>query len=45
MAETKRDPIETFTVITHSDKKTIELGQKLGALLEDGDMVALVGEL
>ena len=45
MAETKRGPIETFTVITHSDKETIELGQKLGALLEDGDMVALVGEL
>jgi tRNA threonylcarbamoyladenosine biosynthesis protein TsaE len=45
VAETKRDPIETFTVITHSDKETIELGQKLGALLEDGDMVALVGEL
>lgn len=45
MAETKRETIETFTVITHSDTETIELGQKLGALLEDGDMVALVGEL
>jgi tRNA threonylcarbamoyladenosine biosynthesis protein TsaE len=45
VAETKREPIENFTIITQSDRETIELGQKLGALLEDGDMVALVGEL
>jgi tRNA threonylcarbamoyladenosine biosynthesis protein TsaE len=45
VAEKKKEPIETFTVITLSDRETIELGQKLGALLKDGDMVALVGEL
>ena len=45
MAETKREPIESFTIITHSDRETIALGQKLGTLLEDGDMLALVGEL
>ena len=28
-----------------SDAETIKLGQKLGALLADGDVVALVGEL
>ena len=34
-----------YTVITRSDAETIALGQKLGALLETGDMVALIGEL
>ena len=45
MSETKGELIESFTIITHSDRETITLGQKLGTLLEDGDMVALVGEL
>lgn len=30
---------------TISDQETIKLGQRLGALLTDGDVVALVGEL
>ena len=34
-----------YTVITQSDAETIALGQKLGACLEAGDMVALIGEL
>lgn len=45
MAETIRESIESYTIITHSDRETIELGQKLGAFLQDGDMVALAGEL
>jgi tRNA threonylcarbamoyladenosine biosynthesis protein TsaE len=45
VVETGKETIETFTVTTHSDRETIALGRKLGALLEDGDMVALVGEL
>jgi tRNA threonylcarbamoyladenosine biosynthesis protein TsaE len=30
---------------THSDKETIGLGQKIGALLSPGDIVALIGPL
>lgn len=30
---------------TNSDKETIKLGQKLGSLLSEGDLVALVGVL
>jgi tRNA threonylcarbamoyladenosine biosynthesis protein TsaE len=36
---------KSFTYITVSDEETIILGQKLGDLLTDGDVVALVGEL
>ena len=45
MGGANRKTIEDYTVITHSDAETIELGQKLGTLLEDGDVVAQVGEL
>ena len=45
MIGTDGKTIENYTVITHSDAETIALGKKLGALLEDGDVVALVGEL
>ena len=38
-------PRAKYTAITQSDMETIALGQKLGALLETGDMVALIGEL
>ena len=34
-----------ITYITTSDEETISLGQRLGALLSEGDVVALVGEL
>jgi tRNA threonylcarbamoyladenosine biosynthesis protein TsaE len=34
-----------YTVISRSDRETIALGQKLGRLLEAGDMIALIGEL
>lgn len=34
-----------ITYITNSDEETISLGKKLGALLSEGDVVALVGEL
>lgn len=34
-----------FTLITRSDEETVELGSTLGNLLDDGDVVALVGEL
>jgi tRNA threonylcarbamoyladenosine biosynthesis protein TsaE len=34
-----------YTVTTQSDTETIALGQRLGAHLEAGDMVALIGEL
>lgn len=37
--------ITRFTLVTESDQETIELGCTLGALLEEGDVVALVGEL
>lgn len=36
---------KSFTYITVSDEETIILGQKLGDVLTDGDVVALVGEL
>ena len=32
-------------MVSHSDQETIRVGQKLGALLSDGDVVGLVGEL
>jgi tRNA threonylcarbamoyladenosine biosynthesis protein TsaE len=34
-----------FTLVTESDQETIELGIIVGTLLEEGDVVALVGEL
>lgn len=34
-----------LTYNTVSDRETIKLGQKLGAVLCEGDMIALVGEL
>lgn len=37
--------ITCFTVLTQSEQETIELGCTLGALLEEGDVVALAGEL
>ena len=36
---------KSLTYITVSDEETIILGQKLGDVLTDGDVVALVGEL
>jgi tRNA threonylcarbamoyladenosine biosynthesis protein TsaE len=38
----KMDPL---TITTASESETIQLGHKLGALLEEGDVVGLVGEL
>lgn len=38
-------PAKQVTYITTSDEETISLGQRLGALLSEGDVVALVGEL
>ena len=37
--------INRFTLVTQSDQETIDLGFTLGTLLEEGDVVALVGEL
>lgn len=34
-----------FTVVTESDQETVELGSTLGSCLEQGDVVALTGEL
>jgi tRNA threonylcarbamoyladenosine biosynthesis protein TsaE len=34
-----------FTVVTESDQETVELGSILGSCLEQGDVVALTGEL
>jgi tRNA threonylcarbamoyladenosine biosynthesis protein TsaE len=34
-----------FTLVAKSDQETVELGFTLGTLLEEGDVVALVGEL
>jgi len=34
-----------FIIVTQADQETIRVGQKLGALLSDGDVVGLVGEL
>ncbi len=38
-------PAKQVTYITTSDEETISLGQRLGDLLSEGDVVALVGEL
>lgn len=37
--------ITRFTLVTESDQETIEVGFTLGTLLQEGDVVALVGEL
>jgi tRNA threonylcarbamoyladenosine biosynthesis protein TsaE len=37
--------VEPLTITTASQTETIQLGRKLGALLTEGDVVALVGEL
>jgi len=37
--------IGALTITTASQAETIQLGRKLGALLKEGDVVALVGEL
>ena len=34
-----------LTIQTHSDKETIMLGRKIGALLRQGDVIALIGPL
>jgi len=36
---------EHFSIITESDQETIQLGKNLGSFLQEGDVVALVGEL
>lgn len=36
---------ETLTIITESDQDTIRVGQAIGALLLEGDVVGLAGEL
>jgi tRNA threonylcarbamoyladenosine biosynthesis protein TsaE len=36
---------ETFTITTESDQDTIGVGQKIGRLLLEGDVIGLVGEL
>ena len=36
---------ELFSVITGSDQETVQLGEHLGSLLREGDVIALVGEL
>jgi tRNA threonylcarbamoyladenosine biosynthesis protein TsaE len=38
-------PEKQITYVTTSDEETIRLGQRLGDLLSEGDVVALVGEL
>jgi tRNA threonylcarbamoyladenosine biosynthesis protein TsaE len=35
----------TLTVTTESDQDTIRIGREIGVLLEEGDVVGLVGEL
>jgi len=35
----------TLRILSESDQETIDLGKRLGLLLEAGDVVALVGEL
>jgi tRNA threonylcarbamoyladenosine biosynthesis protein TsaE len=37
--------IDPLTITTASESETIQLGNKLGALLKQGDVVGLVGEL
>ncbi len=36
---------ESVTCYTFSEEETIQMGMKLGALLKQGDVIALVGEL
>ncbi|NTV58843.1 MAG: tRNA (adenosine(37)-N6)-threonylcarbamoyltransferase complex ATPase subunit type 1 TsaE, partial [Deltaproteobacteria bacterium] len=36
---------KTFTITTGSDQDTIRVGQEIGRLLLEGDVVGLVGEL
>jgi tRNA threonylcarbamoyladenosine biosynthesis protein TsaE len=36
---------ERFTIISRSDQETILIGQEIGSLLAEGDVIALVGEL
>jgi len=36
---------KTFTITTESDQDTIRVGQEIGRLLLEGDIVGLVGEL
>ena len=36
---------KTFTITTESDQGTIRVGQEIGRLLMEGDVVGLVGEL
>jgi tRNA threonylcarbamoyladenosine biosynthesis protein TsaE len=36
---------KTFTITTESDQDTIRVGQEIGRLLLEGDVVGLVGEL
>jgi tRNA threonylcarbamoyladenosine biosynthesis protein TsaE len=36
---------KTFTITTESDQDTIRLGQEIGRLLLEGDVIGLVGEL
>ncbi|MGD8227942.1 MAG: tRNA (adenosine(37)-N6)-threonylcarbamoyltransferase complex ATPase subunit type 1 TsaE [Desulfobacteraceae bacterium] len=45
MVEDTVIPAKQITCVTTSDEETISLGQRLGALLLEGDVVALVGEL
>jgi tRNA threonylcarbamoyladenosine biosynthesis protein TsaE len=37
--------IARFTIVTEADEETLELGFLLGTLLQEGDVVALAGEL
>jgi len=37
--------VKYLKYLTDSDKETIKLGQRLGSLLSEGDVVALVGDL
>jgi tRNA threonylcarbamoyladenosine biosynthesis protein TsaE len=36
---------QTFTITTESDQDTVRLGQEIGRLLLEGDVIGLVGEL
>jgi tRNA threonylcarbamoyladenosine biosynthesis protein TsaE len=36
---------ERFTIVSRSDQETILIGQEIGSLLAEGDVIALVGEL
>jgi tRNA threonylcarbamoyladenosine biosynthesis protein TsaE len=37
--------VTRLTLVTESDQETVELGFRVGTLLEGGDVVALIGEL